>query len=193
MKLHGFDVQVGDTVHHIIHGEGIVRPNGLPSDATDAILVEFASLIPGDFVLFGRNGHEIVDCVSYGPQVLFWQAISPAALAAARTKPTPPEYEWQWIVQRADGTCYLSPHATERKGFPYEQDAKVLGKLEISQREVVPPAPKAEWKVKSTVGIVHGGADYWAANSRGNQYLCDDYEKAQKLCDRLNAAAALGI
>jgi hypothetical protein len=191
MKLHGQPVSVGDIVYDMLLGKGEVIGPIAAGDAPPlpgVIIVDFGPKygpIPDRNTMhYDYDGHANHQNALQPPR-LTWQPIAKQALAAARTKPAPPEYEWQWIVQRADGTCYLTLHATERKGFPYEQDAKVLGKLEVSKREVVPPIPPAEWKVSE------GDKDnpYFVSHLCGTTYGVSSWGDGTRLVDLLNGVA----
>lgn len=201
MNLHGHPIKIGDTVYDLIHGKGKVvgplpPPPNVPPSAPipDGILtIEFESLIPSDTINYTYTGIErdgLYDTI--GPVRLYWrQPWTDETLAAARTPPPEPVYEYQWIVQRPDGECYLTPHGRgilDLGGHTADGD-EVLGKLEVSKRPYVEPEPAPEWRLCTGNALSMYAGIYWAEHISGAKYTIvpSDSEMASALVNHLNA------
>ena len=131
VTLHGYPVKVGDRVwdYEIGYGE-VVR-----LIEKELFCVCFGGL---DYCFYSSNGEFVRSEHSHGIGFvrLFWQPIYPSAIEAAKVKPEPVEYEWQWLYVDMDGFWETSGYFKE-KPILHEKH-KLVSRIEESKRGVKP-------------------------------------------------------
>lgn len=170
--LHGINIFIGDPVYDVGRGLGIV--DGF-SDKT--ILVRFPGIASGhaDTIPFNEQGFQ--EDYALVPR-LFWQAPTDAAIKRMKQKP---QTERQYVIERSDGTFFLSNHYTEKPdASAFSPDVKIHGALEISERPVVEPGG---WKV---IADSRGYSILSAPGSATVKYSCDYTSWGVALAAHLN-------
>lgn len=133
VTLHGYPVKVGDRVWSIF--EGFTEISKIDVGSTYKFLA-------GQFYFTSYGKYQDDEFPS-----LFWQPIDPSAIEAAKVKPKPVEYEWQFLYEfkQNDNTVFNTTGFFKDAQLAYNHLSKCLPgfiklgvRIEESKREVKP-------------------------------------------------------
>lgn len=128
VTLHGYPVKVGDRVWSLSmpcgNGWGWV-----------------ASINDSEFPIAVKFGDGNVYYYDINSPIIFWQPIDPDAIEAAKVKPKPVEYEWQWLYKAENGLW-------ETTAF-YHLESEMLRNCNRSYRTLFKRIEESKREVKS--------------------------------------------